>query len=878
MTLDPDDPRLTAFALGELDPAEHAVVEAMLIESAEGRTAVDEIRQTSRWLSEQLHAEAQAHVASAGLNHQAVAESLLKTTAPVRPWWRRRAFLMQAAAALVLAGMAMALVPLVRVTQEPKAELAQASGEAPKTAVILRSAPTTSGPADTTRSIVMTETRPDSYRSSSRVESVMPASPNASSAPKTTLVVTNSQTRALRLADGESKSLAFAPAHDLSPSQSQGKAPAVVTQAESQRFAYKRAAVSARAAAPRIALGGRASTGRENLGEKMPALPGPAAAAAPVANAPQAQSQRAQAAPSQMTAALDGQDRLSKPQVRDEPRMSLSDQQTAGQSQVATSQAPQQNAGNQALQQHDERRAVEQKLAGQAPQQNGAGQAPAEGFALGLKREEMELAGEALKAGEAFAAIVDNPFLRVSQDALSTFSIDVDTASYSIVRGFLTHNMAPPKDAVRIEEMLNYFPYHDPPPAASSEQPFSIHTEIGGCPWNSQHRLARIGIAARAIDQSKRPPSNLVFLVDVSGSMNAPNKLPLVQWGLQRLVEQLGENDQVAIVVYAAAAGLVLPSTSCIKKAEINSVIDQLHAAGSTNGGAGVQLAYNVAVQHFIKQGTNRVILATDGDFNVGVTERNELVRLIEAKAKSGVFLSVLGFGMDNLKDANLEQLADKGNGHHVQIDTPNEAYKVLVEEMGSTLVTVAKDVKIQVVFNPARVAEFRLIGYENRIMDHQDFNNDAKDAGEIGAGHHVTALYEIALSPSGAGQPAPGNDRLDQLGRGERSSPESLTVRLRYKKPAEDTSLLIEHKVIDTGIDFGHATNDLKFAASVAGFGMLLRQSPYKGNLTYAGLLEIAKATLVEDPSGYRREFVDLVGKAKEVTAPPPVAGPAAP
>ena len=339
---------------------------------------------------------------------------------------------------------------------------------------------------------------------------------------------------------------------------------------------------------------------------------------------------------------------------------------------------------------------------------------------------------------------MDNPFQLVENEPQSTFSIDVDTASYSNVRRFLTQNMLPPRDAVRIEELLNYFPYHDAPPPIPAKIPLRSIVEIAGCPWNARHRLARIGIAARPIDQARRPPSNLVFLVDVSGSMDEPNKLPLVQWGLQRLVEQLDENDRVAIVVYAAASGVVLPSTSCLNKAEILSAIEELRAGGSTNGGAGIQLAYDVATQNFIKNGTNRVILATDGDFNVGVTDNDELVRLIEAKAKSGVFLSVLGFGMGNIKDDKLEKLADKGNGHYAYIDSPREAYKVLVEEMGATLITVAKDVKIQVDFNPDTVSAYRLIGYENRVMANEDFDNDAKDAGEIGAGHHVTALYEL--------------------------------------------------------------------------------------------------------------------------------------
>jgi Ca-activated chloride channel family protein len=316
---------------------------------------------------------------------------------------------------------------------------------------------------------------------------------------------------------------------------------------------------------------------------------------------------------------------------------------------------------------------------------------------------------------------------------------------------------------------------------------------------------------------------------------------------------------------------LVLPSTSCLRKTEILSAIEQLRAGGSTNGGAGIQLAYSVATQHFIKNGTNRVILATDGDFNVGTTDDDELVRLIEAKAKSGVFLSILGFGMGNIKDAKLEKLADKGNGHYAYIDSPREAYKVLVEEMGSTLITVAKDVKIQVDFNPIRVSAFRLIGYENRIMAHQDFNDDTKDAGEIGAGHHVTALYQI-VPPEDRSRRAGIVARVDRKSAlAAASGRESFTVKLRYKKPSEEKSRLIEHPAVDQGVDFAHASDDLKFAASVAGFGMLLRGSSYKGTLMYPGVVEIAQPTLAHDPSGYRKEFAEMVRKAQSLTPSSP-------
>ncbi len=488
----------------------------------------------------------------------------------------------------------------------------------------------------------------------------------------------------------------------------------------------------------------------------------------------------------------------------------------------------------------------------------------------GLVERERALADRDKALGpnnEAFARVVDNPFLLVSREPLSTFSIDVDTASYANVRRFLNQGQRPPRDAVRIEELLNYFPYHDPPPPSSGSDPFSVNVEIARCPWNAVHRLARIGLMGRPIEQKDRPPSNLVFLIDVSGSMDQPQKLPLVKAALRLLVENMGENDRVAIVVYAGASGLVLPSTSCLNQAEIASALEQLRAGGSTNGGAGIQLAYDTAMASFIKGGTNRVILATDGDFNVGIQDDDKLVSLIEAKAKSNIFLSVLGFGMGNLKDGRLEKLADKGNGHYAYIDTIQEAHKELVEQMGATLVTIAKDVKIQVEFNPAKIGAYRLIGYENRMLRNEDFNNDKKDAGEIGAGHHVTALYELV--PAGLASKLPvanvdplrfqqNNAPVQQAA----ASPESLVVKLRYKRPTEDQSQKIEHGVVDQGLDYANASEDFKFAAAVAGFGMLLRDSPDKGNLTYPAVLELAEASKGSDRSGHRAEFIALVRK----------------
>ena len=355
----------------------------------------------------------------------------------------------------------------------------------------------------------------------------------------------------------------------------------------------------------------------------------------------------------------------------------------------------------------------------------------------------MTSAGTATEAHnrEAYDRIHDNPFKLVRQEPLSTFSIDVDTASYANVRRFLNQNQLPPPDAVRIEELVNYFRYDYAQPRG--EHPFSVSVDLAQCPWAPTHRLARVALKGREPDLARRPASNLVFLLDVSGSMGDANKLPLVMKSMKLMVDQLGENDRVAIVVYAGASGLVLPSTTCDRKEQVLAALDRLRAGGSTNGGAGIQLAYRTAIANFIKGGTNRVILATDGDFNVGVSS-GDLIRLIEKKAKSGVFLTVLGFGQGNLQDATMEEISGKGNGTYAYIDSIREARKVLVEQIGGTLLTIAKDVKIQVEFNPARIGAYRLIGYENRVLRNQDFNDDKKDAGEIGAGLTVTALYEV--------------------------------------------------------------------------------------------------------------------------------------
>jgi Ca-activated chloride channel family protein len=490
--------------------------------------------------------------------------------------------------------------------------------------------------------------------------------------------------------------------------------------------------------------------------------------------------------------------------------------------------------------------------------------------AVDLETNPAEGAGPGF-GGDRHAYVEENPFIPVSDAPPSTFSVDVDTASYSKVRAYLMgHRTLPPPDAVRIEELVNYFHYSYPPP--EGDHPFAVHMETAACPWQPEHRLVRCGIQCKRIDQ-QRPPSNLVFLIDVSGSMDAPNKLPLVKEGLQMLVRQLGETDRVAIVVYAGAAGLVLPSTSGQEQSRILAALEELRAGGSTNGGQGILLAYRTAEENFLKGGTNRVILCTDGDFNVGVTSTGDLVRLAVDKSKSGVFLSVLGFGFGNHNDEMLEQIADKANGNYAFIDSEAEARKVLVEQLSGTLVTIAKDVKIQVEFNPAQVAAYRLIGYENRLLADRDFNDDAKDAGEIGAGHQVTALYEIV--PAGTAAPP---TLVDPLKYQPQASPsntpgspaadpdvasELLTVKLRYQPPQGGPSTLVTVPVKDSGQKFGEASHDFQFAAAVASFGMLLRGSRHAGQTSYAAVLETATTARGEDRHGYRSEFLEVVQAA---------------
>jgi len=469
---------------------------------------------------------------------------------------------------------------------------------------------------------------------------------------------------------------------------------------------------------------------------------------------------------------------------------------------------------------------------------------------------------------EGYDAIAENPFLTTASTPRSTFSIDVDHASYSNVRRFVNNGQRPPRDAVRLEELINYFPYEQPAPRG--DDPVSIMTEVGVAPWNPTHRIVRVGLRGRPIMADALPPNNLVFLIDVSGSMMSEDKLPLLKSAFRLLVNELRPIDRVALVVYAGNAGVVLPSTPGSQKPVILDAIDRLEAGGSTAGGAGIRLAYDVAKQNFLEEGNNRVILATDGDFNVGTSSDGELVQLIEERREHGTFLTVLGFGTGNVKDSKMEKLADKGNGNYAYVDNLTEARKVLVTEMGGTLVTVAKDVKLQIEFNPTRVGAYRLLGYENRLLRDQDFRDDTKDAGELGAGLNVTALYEL-IPPNAADLkdvPRPDSMRYTRVPTqtGAANGSELLYVKLRYKQPTGARSHEMAHAVPD--VVSGTPSVDFAFATAVAEFGMVLRDSPHKGKSSMDSVIVRAERSRGEDENGYRAEFVRLATAARDLLA----------
>lgn len=467
---------------------------------------------------------------------------------------------------------------------------------------------------------------------------------------------------------------------------------------------------------------------------------------------------------------------------------------------------------------------------------------------------------------ENYSAIHENGYKNTFEQPLSTFSVDVDNASYSNVRRMLNMGQLPPVDAVRIEEMINYFNYEYERPA--NDAPYSVNSELTVCPWNETHQLLLVGLRAKEMDKSNLPASNLVFLLDVSGSMQDQNKLPLVQSAMRMLVSELRPNDRVAIVVYAGAAGIVLESTTGNQKETIMNAIDGLIAGGSTAGGEGIRLAYKTAREHFIKGGNNRIILATDGDFNVGVSSTSEMERLVEKERESGIYITVLGFGMGNIKDDKMEAIADKGNGNYAYIDNIQEARRMFVKEFGGTLFTVAKDVKFQLEFNPQNVKAYRLIGYENRLLNAEDFKDDKKDAGEMGVGHRVTALYEIV--PAGSDEKVPNIDELKYQKRKKESmmrfNDELVNIKTRYKMPDGTQSFPINHVVTTKSTGFSDASENIRFASAVAGFGMLLRNSEFSGTINYSKVAEIAKKAKGNDEEGYRGEFVRLVKVAESL------------
>lgn len=467
---------------------------------------------------------------------------------------------------------------------------------------------------------------------------------------------------------------------------------------------------------------------------------------------------------------------------------------------------------------------------------------------------------------EEYDRIYENSFKNVEQNPLSTFSIDVDNASYSNIRRFLSNNQMPPKDAVRIEEMINYFDYDYPQP--KEDHPFSFTNEVADCAWNTGHKLVHIGIQGKSLDYNNIKPSNFVFLVDASGSMSSNDKLPLLKKALKLLLNELNANDKVAIVAYAGSAGLVLPSTKASEKKTIVDALDRIESGGSTAGGQGIQLAYKIAKENLITNGNNRVILATDGDFNVGVSSSSDLVRLIEEKRKEDIYLTICGFGMGNYKDGRMEQISNAGNGNYFYIDNIKEAKKVFSTDMRANMFTIAKDVKIQIEFNPSQVKAYRLIGYENRVMNDEDFNDDKKDAGELGAGHTVTALYEVI--PADSNENTKGHDPLKYQKTETTSASENnemLTIKFRYKRPNEDKSILITKTIKDNGLELNATSDNFRFSTAVAGFGLLLRDSKYKGDMTFEMAKQLAKDSKGKDINGYRSDFLDLVETAELLT-----------
>ncbi len=852
MTFDPNDPRLTAYALGELDSSERESVENLLKESGEARQAVEEIRLTIGWLARELHHERETYSQQPSLNHQPLAVSVAKPLRAPRSWWSRNAFRLGSLAALLLL-----TVGLTRRWFAPRFEPAAApnrvaagkargvAGEvAPKARILAEGAPA----------------KVDSY--AVRAPTVFNA---AGSRPEQAAVALRSGTglaraafapRSVRRRSVVEASAAIEVAF-VAPGANRESRLAVTSPAGGDRYFALDVTQKARPGFEALQYrqpdqasqgqgmgGGAGMMNSRGLQQNRQAVSGPQAAKEMgPAQTPQGAAAGRRQNDARKAAALGGAQALAnKPSRGSVSPQRVPELATGGMSGMRTGKAPSQAVADNVDKLQNPAQIEEREQADLIPQSRAKST-----FAYESQQTRTP-------AGNTFRSVRETP--------RSTFLIDVDRASYASVRRALSQNALPPKDAVRIEELLNEFPYHDAAPSRSSAGPFALHVEIAGCPWDQRHRLARIGITARPVDQSNRPACNLVFLIDVSPSMQQPDRLPLVQWSLEKLIDQLGDRDRLAIVAFGRTPGIVLASTSATAKSMIRAAVDDLRVEAQGARRSALALAYEIAGRSFLDQGTNRVILVTDDSSKIGAMGQDDLIGLVAAKASSGVSLSVLGVGAGTVDDNTIATLADKGRGHHAHIGSPLQAYRVLVVEMGSRLATIATDAKVQVEFNASQASAYRLIGYHGATVPPAASIDDSRDAGAIVEGHHVTALYEV-VPPD---VPNLAKRSTEELRESLEQRLGTLTVRLSYKKPDEGRSRLIEQTGIDRGTSFERASNDLKLAAAVAGFGMLLSESPFSGSASYDAMQQIIQPFLAEgsDPTGCYHEFAELIGKAK--------------
>jgi len=858
MTLDPDDPRLAAYVLGELDATEVGFVEKLLKENEEARQAVAEIRLTVGWLARELRHEQETYLPQPSANHQPATTSVKVASPPAKSWWARNAFKLASAAALLFL-----TVTLTRLAIAPRGEPAPgpvqfATGKARGLDEVAARAPMPGAsapaeltadaePADMMRAAPQQAQAEGAFRSGLSVARAAGASQSF----RRQSVVQGSAVIDLALAQSSgNRQSAFMIQGNAGENQyfkleTKEQAPAPLGAARGERLNHlSEANQGMGGGAGMMNTGGVQRPGRQFDGPHFAQQTGPVQEPDSAAVSRRALATKPSAVPAGAVAS-------SRESARSVVSGNLARKQATPMGPAAPVARDAASAGAKAL--------------GRAPDQSQI-------------VHEAELLAEALpqsraKSGFAFEAQqtampTDSTFRPAREAPQSTFLIDVDRASYPAIRRSLNQNRLPSKDGVRIEELLNEFPWHDAAPARSNPDPFALHVEIAGCPWDERHRLARIAIGGRPIDQQNRPPCNLVFLIDLSPSMRQPDRLALVQWSLDRLTDQLGKDDRIAIVAFGETPGVVLPPTSGLAKAKIRASIGDLQVEAPDATRSGLALAYDVAGQSFVEPGTNRVILVTDASSKIGAMGQDDFIGFAAAKASSGVFLSVLGVGQGTVDDKTMATLAEKGRGHHAHIHSPLQAYRMLVEEMGSKLATVATDGRALVEVNPERASAYRLLGYDSAKAPLEGWIDDSRDASAIVEGHHVSALYEIVPSIVGnLAQQLADDSRKKQLQR-----PDTLTVRLSYKLPDEGQSRLIERAAIDQGTRFDRASDDLKLAAAVAGFGMLVRESPFPGSCSYDLVQKIIQPFLSAgyDPSGEYREFAGLITKAKALTAQP--------